>query len=56
MPLRERLVERLADLLILTDELRVSLHVDEANAILWLEPHVDRILAEIDAAMERLVE
>jgi hypothetical protein len=52
--LPDRIVDRLIDIVLIADELRSLLHVEEASPILWLEAHLDRLLAETDAALLRI--
>jgi hypothetical protein len=54
LPLRERIMDRLLEIVILTDELRAEFSTEEANPLLWLEPQIDRIMREVDAAVGRL--
>jgi hypothetical protein len=54
MAIHECVLDRLADLLLDADELLEILRRDDATRVRWVEPHVQRALDEIDAAMRHL--
>lgn len=54
LPLRERVVDELADMLFAVDTVLDSLDTEEANSILWIEPHVRRLYDEVNALMHRM--
>ena len=54
LPLRERIVDRLADVLLDLDEVLQMLCVEEANGILWLDTHLRNACDEVDTVMRKL--
>lgn len=54
VPVHERVLDRLADLLFNTDELLDMLNAEDANRLRWLEPHVTTVYRELNEAMKRL--
>jgi hypothetical protein len=52
--LREALTDRLLDVLVMTDELRVALRGHEDDSLLWIAAYVERVYADIDAAVRRI--
>jgi len=51
---REALIDRLLDLLVMTDELRVALRGHEDDSLLWIAAHVERVYADIDAVVLKI--
>jgi hypothetical protein len=49
-----RLQERFADLLILVDSLRSEFHTEDANPLLWAEPAVQQVYADLDSVTRKL--
>ncbi len=56
LPLQERVVDRLVDLLLDADELLALLESSEAAPIRWIEPHVRRAFEEFDLLLRRMSE
>lgn len=54
LPLQVRLQERFADLLILVDSLRSEFHTEDANPLLWAEPAVQQVYADLDSVTRKL--
>jgi hypothetical protein len=53
-PLADHLVDRLLDILLIADDMRQRLHVEAANSLLWVEPHLDHVCQDVDTALRRL--
>lgn len=53
-PRRERVLDRLTDLLLDTDEILAMVTAERGDALLWIEPHVRRVFDEIDIVVRRL--
>jgi hypothetical protein len=53
MAIHERVSTRLADLLLDMEQLLAMLGSEEATAVRWIEPHLQRAFDEVDAAMRR---
>lgn len=51
---RDRVVDRLLDIILIGDELFSFLQEEEASPLLWIEPHVERLLREADTLLSRL--
>ncbi len=51
---RERVVERLSDLLFQSDDVLDILQREDAAAMKWIEPHVRNVYAQVDDVMRRL--
>lgn len=56
LPLTTRVLERLTEMLILADEILAEFHTEEANALLWLEPYIQRVYDDIDISVRRLAQ
>jgi hypothetical protein len=56
LPHRERIVDRLADVLLDLDEVLQMLNVEEANGMLWLDPHLRNACDEVDVVMQKLTD
>ncbi len=56
MPAHERVLDRLADLLLDADEMLAILAAEDAVAERWLEPHVQRLYNDVDVLMRRLTD
>lgn len=54
LPLRERVLDELADVMFSIDTILGSLDTEEANNILWIEPEVRRLYEEINSLMRRM--
>jgi len=54
LPLRERVLDELADVLFSVDTIIGSLDTEEANGILWIEPEVRRLYDDINLLMRRM--
>ena len=54
LPLHERVLDRLADLLIEAEELLDLLNRADARDLGWIEPHIRNVYDEVDAVMRRL--
>ncbi|HEV7768055.1 MAG TPA: hypothetical protein VGQ76_23835 [Thermoanaerobaculia bacterium] len=53
LPLEARVLDRLTEVLVLSDELLAEFQVEEANALLWLEPHIQSVFNQIDSLIGR---
>ena len=51
---RDRIVDRLLDIILIGDELLSCLQEEEASPFLWIEEHLQRICRETDAALKRV--
>ncbi len=56
MPVHERVLDRLADLLLDADELLAMLDDEDAARVRWIEPHVRRAFDEVDTAMRGMTD
>ena len=56
LPLRERILDELADVLFSIDTILGSLDAEEANNILWIEPEIRRVYDDINKLMLRMSE
>jgi hypothetical protein len=56
LPISERVVDRLLDILLAADELLGELQTEEANPLLWIEPQVQRIYREVDSLIRRFAD
>lgn len=56
LPLATRVLDRLTEVIILTDELLAEFQTEEANPMLWLEPHIQRVYDDVDSIMRRLAQ
>jgi hypothetical protein len=56
LPISERVVDRLIDILLAADELLGELQTEEANPLLWIEPHVQRVYREVDSLVRRFAD
>lgn len=54
LPTQERVVDRLADLMLGADEVLDMLRARDASQIRWLEPHVRGLYDEVNELMKRL--
>ena len=54
LPLRERVLDELADVLFAVDTILDALRVEEARDIQWVEPEVRRWYEEVNALMLRM--
>ena len=52
--IRDRIVDRLLDIILIGDELVSCLQEEEASPFLWIEPHLQRICRETDAVLKRV--
>lgn len=52
----EAIVDGLARILLETDSALMLLDEEEANAFLWLEPHLRKVFDEVNAVMFRLTD
>ncbi len=51
---RDRIVDRLLDIILIGDELLSCLQEEEAIPFLWIEEHLQRICRDVDAALKRV--
>jgi hypothetical protein len=56
VPVHERVLDRLADLLLDADELLAMLDDEQATRVRWIEPHVRRAFDEFDTAMRGMTD
>ena len=56
LPLGMRVLDRLAEVLVLSDELLAEFQTEDANRLLWLEPHIRRVYDDVDQAIRRLAQ
>lgn len=56
LPLGMRVLDRLTEVLVLSDELLGEFQTEEANAMLWLEPHIRRVYDDVDLLIRRLAQ
>lgn len=56
LPLPARVLDRLTAVLMLTDELLGEFQTEDANGMLWLEPHIQRVYDDVDRVMKRLAQ
>ena len=56
LPLRARILDRLIIAMVLTDEVLGELQTEEANPMLWIEPHVQVIFSTIDELVTTLAD
>lgn len=54
LPTQERVVDRLADLMLGADEVLNMLRARDAAQIRWVEPHVRNLYDEVNNLMKRL--
>ena len=56
LPLGVRVIDRHTEVLVLSDELLAELRTEDANGLLWMEPHIRRVYDDVDQAMRRLAQ
>lgn len=56
LPLGMRVLDRLTEVLVLSDELLAEFQTEDANQLLWLEPHIRRVYDDVDQAIRRLAQ
>lgn len=56
LPLGVRVIDRLTEVLVLSDELLAEFQTEDANELLWMEPHIRRVYDDVDQAMRRLAQ
>ena len=56
LPLGVRVLDRLTEVLVLSDELLAEFQTEDANELLWMEPHIRRVYDDVDQAMRRLAQ
>jgi hypothetical protein len=56
LPLQERVMDRLVDLLLDADELLAALEDTDAANVRWIEPHIRRAFEEFDFVMRRMTD
>jgi hypothetical protein len=56
IPLHERVVDRLAELMLDANDLLGMLDGEDASSFLWLEPHVRRVYDEVHAVMLKMTD
>ena len=56
MPVRERVIDRLVDLLLDADDVLVMLETEDASSIRWVKEPVLRAYEHVDAVMRRLTD
>jgi hypothetical protein len=56
LPLGMRVIDRLTEVLILSDELLAEFQTEDASQLRWLEPHIRRVYDDVDQAMRRLAQ
>ena len=56
LPLGMRVLDRLTEVLVLSDELLAEFQTEDANPLLWLEPHIRRVYDDVDQAVRRLAQ
>jgi hypothetical protein len=54
IPPAVRVTDRLIDVLVLVHELLQDFQTEEANALRWAEPRVQRVYDDVDAVLRRL--
>jgi hypothetical protein len=54
LPAHERVLDRLADLLLDADEILHMLRADDAKNIGWLEPHIEIVCDKVNDVMKKL--
>lgn len=54
LPAYERILDRLAEMLIDTDEILEMLHAEDASSVRWIEPVVQKVYDEVNDVMKRL--
>jgi hypothetical protein len=54
MAAADRVTDRLIDVLVLAHELLQDFQTEEANALRWVEPSVQRVYDDVDALLRRL--
>jgi hypothetical protein len=56
LPLGMRVLDRLTEVLVLSDELLEEFQTEDANQLRWLEPHIRQVYDDVDQAMRRLAQ
>lgn len=56
LPLEIRVLDRLTDVLVLSHELLSEFQTEDANRLLWLEPHIRRVYDEVDQLIRRFAQ
>ena len=56
LPLGVRVLDRLTEVLILSDELLADFQTEDASQLRWLEPHIRQVYDDVDQAMRRLAQ
>ena len=56
LPLGVRVLDRLTEVLVLSDELLAEFQTEDAGQLRWLEPHIRRVYDDVDQAMQRLAQ
>lgn len=56
VPAHERVLDRLADLLLDADELLAMLAADDAAAERWLSPHVQKVYDDVNTLMKGMTD
>jgi hypothetical protein len=54
LSLHERVLDRIVDVLLDADEVLQMLKRDDAQAVQWIEPHLVKVLDEVNEVMKRL--
>jgi hypothetical protein len=54
LPAHERVLDRLADLLLDADEVLHMLRADDAESVRWLEPHLEIVYNKVNDVMKKL--
>jgi hypothetical protein len=56
LPLTARMSQRLADMLVLLDEISLELETEDSAALRWLEPQIQRLYRQVDTVLGRLAQ
>ena len=56
LPLGVRVLDRLTEVLVLSDELLAEFQTEDASQLRWLEPHIRQVYDDVDQAMRRLAQ
>ncbi len=56
LPVGERVLDRLGDLLYDADDILSILKADDATSVRWMEPMIERIYEDVNSLMKRIAD